>query len=69
LYHEPTPGFPKNTSPIAAECQSNHLKPKVQKPGNNIPNSRDARAARGKRQMKTPHNSQTLFRICGDFQP
>ena len=43
--------------------------PKSQKRDNIFSKSRDTREDRGIRQMKTTHNSQTLFRACGDFKP
>jgi hypothetical protein len=43
--------------------------PKSQKRNNVSLKSRDTREDRGWRQMKTKYNSQTLFRICGEFSP
>jgi hypothetical protein len=41
--------------------------PKSPKRDNIFSKSRDTREDRGSRQMKTTHNSQTFFRICGNF--
>jgi hypothetical protein len=43
--------------------------PKSQKRDNVFSKSRDTREDCGLRQMKTTHNSQTLFRACDDFKP
>jgi hypothetical protein len=41
--------------------------PKSQKRGNIFFKSHDSREDGGVRQMKTTHNSQTLFRICASL--
>jgi hypothetical protein len=41
--------------------------PKSLKRDNTLSQSRATREDRGERQMKTTHNSQTFFRICGNF--
>jgi hypothetical protein len=44
-------------------------KPKSQKRDNIFSKSRDTREDRATRQIKTKHNSQTLFRACGNSKP
>jgi hypothetical protein len=58
-----TPVFPKTL---------HHLRPNPkaatpQKRDNTFSKSRDMYEDRGSRQMKTTHNSQTFFRMCGNF--
>lgn len=43
--------------------------PKSQPRDNIFSKSRDPREDRGSRQMKTTHDSQALFRICGHLRP
>jgi hypothetical protein len=65
-----TPVFPQtlhrlrpNANATAGAAASN-LKP--QKRDNIFSKSRDTREDRATRQIKTKHNSQTLFRACGN---
>jgi hypothetical protein len=43
--------------------------PKAKKRDNIFSKSRNAHEDRGTRQMKTAHDSQALFRICGHLNP
>jgi hypothetical protein len=65
-----TPVFPQtlhrlraNANAVAKTAASN---PKSQKRDNTFSKSRDIREDRATRQIKTKHNSQTLFRACGN---
>jgi hypothetical protein len=68
-----TPVFPQtlhrlraNTNAAAKPAASNS---KSQKRDNTFSKSRDTREDRATRQIKTKHNSQTLFRACGHSKP
>jgi hypothetical protein len=52
-----------------AAAKAASSKSKVQKRDNTFSKSRDTREDRATRQMKTTHNSQTLFRACGNSKP
>jgi hypothetical protein len=64
-----TPVFPKKLHRLQPNPKAATPSPKSQKRDDIFSKSRDTRENRGSRQMKTTHNSQTLFRICGDFKP
>jgi len=61
-----TPVFPKTLHRLRPNAKAAIPTPKSQKRDNIFSKSRDTREDRGKRQMKTTHNSQTFFRICGN---
>jgi hypothetical protein len=66
-----TPVFPKTLHRLrpnanATEVTSN---PKPPKRDNVFSKSRDMREDRATRQIKTKHNSETLFRACGNSKP
>jgi hypothetical protein len=64
-----TPVFQKTLHRLRSNPGAATPSPKSQKRDNIFSKSRDTREDRGTRQMKTTHNSQTLFRICGDIKP
>jgi hypothetical protein len=64
-----TPVFQKTLHRLRPNPEAAAPSPKSQKRDNIFSKSRDTREDRGTRQMKTTHNSQTLFRICGDIKP
>jgi hypothetical protein len=61
-----TPVFPKTLHRLRPNHKAATPIPKAQKRDNIFSKSRDTREDRGLRQMKTSHNSQTFFRICGN---
>jgi hypothetical protein len=63
----PTAVFPKTLHRLRPNPKEATPSPKSLKRDNTFSQSRDTREDRGSRQMKTTHNSQTLFRICGNF--
>jgi hypothetical protein len=68
-----TPVFPQTLhrlrpNPNAAAKAASSI-PKSQKRDNTFSKSRDQREDRATRQKKTTHNSQTLFRACGQSKP
>jgi hypothetical protein len=64
-----TPVFPKKLHRLQPNPKAATPSPKSQKRDDIFSKSRDTHENRGSRQMKTTYNSQTLFRICGDFKP
>jgi hypothetical protein len=64
-----TPVFPKTPHQLRTNPKEATPNPKSQKRDNVFSKSRDTREDRSTRQMKTTHNSQTLFRSCSDFNP
>jgi hypothetical protein len=64
-----TPVFPKTPHRLRQTPNDGATNPKSSKRNNTFSQSRDVREDRGTRQIKTKHNSETLFRMCGDFQP
>jgi hypothetical protein len=64
-----SPVFPKTLHRLRPNPKAGALSPKSQKRDNIFSKSRDTREDRGERQMKTSHNTQTLFRACGDSSP
>jgi hypothetical protein len=64
-----TPIFQKTLHRLQPNPKAATPDAKPQKRDNIFSKSRDTREDRGSRQMKTTHNSQTLFRACGDFKP
>jgi hypothetical protein len=58
--------FPKTLHRLRPNHKAATPSPKPQKRDNVFSKSRDTREDRGLRQMKTSHNSQTFFRICGN---
>jgi hypothetical protein len=68
-----TPVFPKalhRVRPTAnAVAKAAASVPKPQKRDNTFSKSRDKYEDRATRQIKTTHNSQTLFRACGESKP
>jgi hypothetical protein len=64
-----TPVFPKTLHRLRLNPKAVTPNPKPQKRDNIFSKSRDTREDRGSRQMKTLHNTQTLFRICGHSSP
>jgi hypothetical protein len=59
--------FPKTLHRLRPDLKAATPSPKFLKRDNTFSQSRDTREDRGSRQMKTTHNSQTFFRICGNF--
>jgi hypothetical protein len=62
-----TPVFPQTLHRLQPNPKEATLSPKSKKRDNTFSQSRDTREDRGTRQMKTTHNSQTFFRMCGNF--
>jgi hypothetical protein len=63
------PVFQKTLHRLQPNPKAATPSPKSQKRDNVFSKSRDTREDRGMRQMKTTHNSQTLFRTCSEFKP
>jgi hypothetical protein len=63
------PVFPQTHHRLRSNPKEASLNPKSQKRDNIFSRSRDTREDRGTRQIKTTHNSQTLFRLCGLSSP
>jgi hypothetical protein len=68
-----TPVFPQTLHRLRtnanAVARATGAKSKPQKRDNTFSKSRDTREDRAMRQIKTTHNSQTLFRACGHSKP
>jgi hypothetical protein len=64
-----TPAFPKTLHRLRPNPEAATPGSKSQKRDNVFSKSRDTREDRGTRQMKTTHNSQTFFRMCGESKP
>jgi hypothetical protein len=64
-----TPVSPKTLRRRRPNPKTANPDPKSQKRDNLVSKSSDTREDRGTRQMKTTHNSQTLFRMCGHSSP
>jgi len=62
-----TPVSPKTLHRLRSNPKEATSSPKYQKRDNTFSKSRDTHEDRGTRQMKTTHNSQTFFRMCGNF--
>jgi len=62
-----TPVFPQTLHRLRLNPKAATPSPKSQKRDNTFSKSRDTHEDRGTRQMKTTHNSQTFFRMCGNF--
>jgi hypothetical protein len=63
------PVFPKTLHRVRQRPKDGDPTPKSAKRDNVFSQSRDVREDRGTRQIKTKHNSQTLFRKCGNSKP
>jgi hypothetical protein len=61
-----TPVSPKTLHRLRPNPKAANPSPKSQKRDNIFSKSRDTREDRGTREMKTTHNSQTFFRMCGE---
>jgi hypothetical protein len=64
-----TPVFPKTPHRLRQIPKDGAANPKASKRNDTFSQSRDVREDRGTRQIKTKHNSQTLFRACGKSNP
>jgi hypothetical protein len=64
-----TPVSPKKPHRLRQASKDGAANSKAQKRDNTFSQSRDVREDRGTRQIKSKHNSQTLFRMCGDYTP
>jgi hypothetical protein len=63
------PVFPRTLHRLRLNSKAATPGRKSQRRDNVFSKSRDTREDRGTRQMKTTHDSQTLFRICGHSNP
>jgi len=61
-----TPVFPKTLHRLRLNSKEGVQTPKSKKRDNIFSKSRDTREDRDTRQMKTTHDSQTFFRMCGE---
>ncbi len=60
------PVFLKTLHRLRLNSKANAVNPKSPKRDNIFSKSHDTREDRGSRQMKTTHNSETFFRMCGN---
>jgi len=59
-----TPVFPKTPHRLRPNAKEASPNSKPEKRDNIFSKSRDTREDRGTREIKTTHNTQTLFQIC-----
>jgi hypothetical protein len=60
-----TPVFKKTLHRLRSNPEEAAANPKPKKRDNIFSKSRDTREDRGTREIKTSHNPQTVFQICG----